>query len=165
MAGIMDGIKEIVLTSNFARLRSIAQNPQLYPVSIARYAPRGVDVPAYPDLAPAAHLVGKSVNPMQYVKEYTRQLANAPVDAILMELLEMSEGRVPVLLCYESPDPVLITKIHRAKKLSEVAELMQAHRRHFCHRHLVSRWLSYYNFPASEFSSAHSITPQLQANV
>lgn len=74
-------------------------------ISIARSAPRGQSgFQIYRQLAPGKWF--NSVSPMEYRRRYYDEiLGRLNPDQVVSELVAMSEGRIPTLLCWEKPEP------------------------------------------------------------
>ena len=90
-------------------------------ISIARIAPRNTP-PGYKVFSPLAP--GRwfeSVAYVEYRELYRAQLAELDAARVVAELTEMAAGAEPVLLCWEKPP---------------------FDARNWCHRMLVSAWLS-----------------------
>jgi uncharacterized protein (DUF488 family) len=83
-------------------------------ISIARYPPRGWIGDAYPSLAPGPWF--KSVGQQEYIRLYSEQLSKLDPRRVVKDLEDLAAPAEPVLLCWERPH-------------------------HFCHRHLVAKWL------------------------
>ena len=110
----------IIYTGYFARVK---QYQNVTPISISRYSPRWLpDVIQYPILSPTPYILEQyksgNINDYQYIQLYMSMVLHT-LDRfkVLMDLKELSGDKPPILLCYETPDK-------------------------FCHRHLVTKWLS-----------------------
>jgi uncharacterized protein YeaO (DUF488 family) len=108
-----------IYTSYFALLRKI--DPQLSPVSIARFPPKWFDGYEMKELAPDQKLLWKAkqgkINKEEYAKKYMAQIQKRFEPHVLYEELEEEfNGKDIVLLCFE--------------KKGE-----------FCHRRLLAEWL------------------------
>lgn len=80
------------------------------------YMPRFVKgIPNYPKLAPTKEIFYS--DEQTYVEKYKEHLRHLSVEKVCNELEILADGRNVILLCYEKPGE-------------------------FCHRHLVSEWLS-----------------------
>lgn len=104
-------------TSFFGLKKILVQDPDITPISIARYNPRfWGGIPALRALAPTAQMVKAG-----YPAEDFEKLVLSALDPeqTYETLLTMAEGREPVLLCYEKP-PMTET--------------------HWCHRHITAEW-------------------------
>jgi hypothetical protein len=87
-------------------------------IGISRGAPRRqAGYRMYRELAPGSYF--KSVSAPEYRERYMAGLAALDPATVLRELNELCNGRVPVLLCFEPPEP-------GARR---------------CHRGYVSAWL------------------------
>lgn len=109
-----------VYTSYFSYLRhnSVAG----IPVAITRWPPRFFKGSLYRTLAPSKSLIkawkNGRISEDQYIHIYYREtLMGIHPQAVLNELLEITDGQVPILLCFEKKGD-------------------------FCHRHIAGRWLS-----------------------
>ncbi|CAN1721388.1 DUF488 domain-containing protein [Hyphomicrobium sp. 1Nfss2.1] len=88
-------------------------------VGISRGTPRGM--PAgyrrYMKLAPGSWF--NSVSPQEYQKRFQAEMLDRlDPERVVRELVDIADGKVPVLVCYEAPD-----------------------KPEWCHRGLVSLWL------------------------
>lgn len=116
-----------IYTSYFANLRKIPGD--IIPISICRKPPNGYNGLEYKGLAPSLSLLSawkKSPNEKAYRKVFCNILDRLDPHMILNDLLNMSEGRDIVLICYEHPSK-------------------------FCHRHLVAEWLNEHGYNVEEW--------------
>ncbi len=114
-----------IWTSYFAVLSRIP--PEIVPISITRYPPKGWKGLEYKTLAPPWSLVKaikETGDTEKYVKDYLTYVIGPLDRAKVLSELETLVGRAPeiVLVCYEKPSD-------------------------FCHRHIVAEWLG-----ASEYA-------------
>lgn len=109
-------------TGYFAKLNKYLELG-LYPISISYTTPYGIRADQYSLLAPKKYILSgyKSgqLTKEDYRIEYQIQLDNLNVDTVVNDLLNMSQGSIPILLCYEKPFD-------------------------FCHRHIVADWINFY---------------------
>lgn len=84
-------------------------------VCISRYAPKATSYLQYPALAPGKWF--RSAQIPEYVPLYMEILAQLDPQQVLDDLLQLTDGVEPILLCYESPGT-------------------------FCHRFLAGGWLT-----------------------
>lgn len=112
----------MIYTSYFAKMRKMTPDQKARCVSIARFTPRGVDVPGYLSLAPAKDLLlryKKDGDKQAYTEEY-----NAYLDTLdAAKVAEDLENKI--LCCYEKSTD-------------------------FCHRHLVAKWLNENGYACEE---------------
>lgn len=107
-----------IYTSYFASVKKLPEN--LCPISISGKAPNGWAGLEYKKLAPKyqtwlKHHHGGTDE--DYVKEYNELVLSKLNDIeVVNELLKMADGKIPCLICYETPEK-------------------------FCHRHVVARWI------------------------
>lgn len=122
----------MIFTCNFANWTKMLGS--VYPISIARFPPRGWKGAAYPPLFPPDSLIkyyksGK-INDIEYRTLYQEmvldKLAPAKVVTELYDMYDNEEYASCVLLCYENANK-------------------------FCHRHLVTEWLKDANFYVVEY--------------
>lgn len=110
----------MIYTSYFAALRRL---PSVYvPIAISRFVPQGYNGLRYLPLAPSSSILYdyKRFNDKEdYVRRFNQEvLGQSNPDTVVNELNELASGHGPiVLVCYERSDS-------------------------FCHRHLVSAWLT-----------------------
>lgn len=109
-------------TGYFAMIKKYQQvDPTLIPVAITRFTPPWFKGPTYLPLAPSADLLmrykEKKVTIDQYIKEYTTYLYALDPITTLCDLSVYGNLDKVVLCCYERSGE-------------------------FCHRHLLSSWLS-----------------------
>lgn len=64
----------------------------------------------------------------EYEKRYNNQLANLNYSKVIEELLCLTSGKPPVLICYETPEK-------------------------WCHRHLIARWIREHGDECEEWSA------------
>lgn len=96
-----------IYTSYFANLKNIPSN--IVPISIAKWAPKGINIQQYFKLAPSGRLLSSYKNglitPKQYEIIYIKEnLEKLSYDELLRDLSDMSQGKDVVLLCYETKD-------------------------------------------------------------
>lgn len=103
----------MIYTSYFGNMRKLSG---ITPVSIARMTPRQIKIAEYKALAPRYEML--RMNMSDYLVEYQKILHSLNPEKVLQELQAIGNGKPIALLCYEKPHE-------------------------FCHRHLVSEWLSY----------------------
>lgn len=92
-------------------------------VGISRGAPRGLQAGTYRRygaLAPGAWF--KSVTPQEYLRLYGDILAGLNPADVAGDLIELGNGKVPTMLCFEG-----------AKDIQSGTK--------WCHRHLAAQWL------------------------
>lgn len=108
----------IIKTSYFAKLRQVTiPNP----ISIARFTPKWFNGKCYKRLSPSSDLLNRYkaglIDEETYTKEFNNYLESLDPKEIESDLMELTEGDIGVLLCYEKSTD-------------------------FCHRHLVAKWLN-----------------------
>jgi len=103
-----------IYTSNFAKMERL-KKAGIVPVSIARYAPKGVSCFSVIELAPRAEML--KMPEAQYLQEYEKILNNLNPSRILNRIQTYAGSNNVALLCYEKSEA-------------------------FCHRHLVAKWLN-----------------------
>lgn len=96
--------------------------PHMIKVCVSRGIPRGQsDFVRYSDLNPGPWF--NSVQPEEYIYRYTNEiLGKLEPSQVLSEIDRKSQGRVPVLVCWES-----------------VADIMSGAK--WCHRHMAAAWI------------------------
>ena len=120
----------MIYTSYFGKLKKIQKYaPNIVPITICGKSPdwyRGLE---YKKLAPKYWFFAewkKNHDNDFYVKNYNKEvLSILNPKQVMKELYSMSDNENIVLLCYEKPGD-------------------------FCHRHLVSKWLSDNGIPCDE---------------
>lgn len=117
----LDMSNPLIFTSYFANIRNLPET--CIPISIARITPQGFVITGgleYKKLAPSYELLKKVKNDHDHAKyavAYKQEvLNNLDKQQVQQEILDMSNGKTPILVCYESPDK-------------------------FCHRKIVGEWL------------------------
>lgn len=120
-----------IFTSYFARIKHIhQQSPDIEFISISRFPPKFYTGLEYLPLAPSAELlteVKHTNNIEHYTEVFNAYLNSLNPSSVISDLYEMSGGKNVCLVCYEKPGD-------------------------FCHRHLVSKFLSpHLNSPISEY--------------
>ena len=78
---------------------------------------RPVPIPVIEELVPSPYVYSSKGDELEYTKRYLRQLYSLDVNEILMKIYSIT-GDNSILLCYEGQGK-------------------------FCHRHIVSRWITY----------------------
>ena len=110
----------MIYTSYFAKMKKY---PNIEFISIARFTPKGINIPTLKELMPSEELLkkykAKQVNEEEYARIYRQQLDNLD----RMALGKMLQGKC--LLCFEKPPT-------------------------FCHRHLVAEWFRVAGFETKE---------------
>ncbi len=107
-----------IYTSYFGNLRNIPD--EIYPISIARYTPKGMNISSYPPLFPSESLLrsyktGDILSTDRYIETYKLEnLRWLNPDLVRDDLMILSGGKDVVLLCYEKWD--------------------------FCHREIIRPW-------------------------
>lgn len=90
-------------------------------ISIARFTPNWFYSYRYDLLSPSVDLLSRYksgiISDSEYTKEFNSYLNSLDCEEVYNDLISISGSHNIVLLCYEKPD-------------------------RFCHRHLVSKWLS-----------------------
>ena len=113
-----------VYTSYFANIKKLDKDKYTF-VSISRFFPyymRGLGIKEYLKLAPPADLLMRTnsgvIDEEQYTIEFNEHLDTLEPENVIADLVFIDEDEKDVvLLCYEARDK-------------------------FCHRHLVSKWLT-----------------------
>lgn len=117
-----------IYTSNFANLRKIPSD--IVPISICAKSPHWFHGIEYKTLAPSYEILSNWKNnhdAIQYMFNFNfKILGHLHARKVVEDLSSLSRGNDLVLLCYENRDC-------------------------FCHRHLVSQWLTVNGFPCKEF--------------
>jgi hypothetical protein len=85
------------------------------------------DAGAIPELMPDADMLGLPRDEFEDV--FTLKLQALDWDATLVKIAELAGDRIPVLLCFENVDDILLGKT-------------------WCHRHLVAEWIRGFVDPA-----------------
>lgn len=113
--------KPLIYTSYFANIRNLPDT--CIPISIAQFTPQGFIFAGgleYKTLAPPVDMlkrVKKDHDHAKYTVDYTHDvLGKLDKQQVQQEILDMSNGKIPILVCYEKPD-------------------------NFCHRKIVAEWL------------------------
>ena len=105
-------------TSYFANISNVKT-----PVSISRFSPKWYIGPEFKELAPSTRLLldykSEIINDDEYVRRFSREFAKLDPQTVYKTLISLYGDDV-TLLCYEKPGD-------------------------FCHRHIVSGWLSSHN--------------------
>ena len=121
----------MIYTTYFAKLKSLPKN--IIPISICGKAPDWYKGLQYKKLAPKYDFFMKwkeNHDNDYYTKCFKEQvLDNLNVDDVIYDLvgiLDVNEGVVIALVCYEKPSD-------------------------FCHRHLVAKWLLENGYPCKEW--------------
>lgn len=127
----------MIYTSYFAMIKKIPSN--FHPVSIARYTPKGIDIPKILQVAPTGDILSeykKTQNKENYIKRYTEEVLKKYTAKEFLSMIQNVTG-IPdvaenpnkhvVLCCYEKSED-------------------------FCHRHLFADFLSKENIPVKELS-------------
>lgn len=125
----------MIYTSYFAKIRKFPSN--VSPVSIARFTPKGVDIPCILELAPTKEILLKykgDGNTDNYIKSYNEQV---------LDKYNMDE---------------FISLIEKASGIKGVADSMDKHvalccfekSEDFCHRHLIADRLERNNIKVQE---------------
>jgi uncharacterized protein (DUF488 family) len=109
-----------ILTSYFAMVKNLPENTQ--PISISRFSPKFFKGPCYTKLAPTSQILklykAGVIDDNAYIQMYYDQvLSTLNAYTVVDELLAIAGNKIPVLVCYESPDK-------------------------FCHRHLLNEWFN-----------------------
>lgn len=112
----------VMYTGYFAMIKKYQQTePDIIPVAITRFTPSWFKGPTYLPLAPSTDLLKRykdnKVTIDQYIKEYNSYLYTLDPITTLCDLSVYGNLDKVVLCCYEKSGD-------------------------FCHRHLLSRWLS-----------------------
>ena len=112
----------IFLYTGYYALLKKYLNSNLFPIGISSTIPHYLKgIKTYDLLKPDSYLIynykNKKINELQYINIYEKWLENLNRENVVNDLLNMSNGKTPILLCYEKYDD-------------------------FCHRHLVSEWLN-----------------------
>ena len=113
----------MIYTSYFAAMRKMTDEQKAQCVSIARWTPRGIDIPSYLKAAPPSDLL-KDYKDGTVSKEYVNitysfQLSKLTAEEVAKDL----DGKI--LLCFEKPGD-------------------------FCHRHILAEWLRSHGYECEE---------------
>ena len=114
----------MIYTSYFAKSKQLDPDKYIF-YSIAQYNPKGYKGQTISALAPSAPLLKwwknsaqTSEDEFKYIEQYTKEtLSNKNPKSFAEGLITISEGKIPVLLCYEKSES-------------------------FCHRHIIQKWLT-----------------------
>lgn len=103
----------MIYTSYFAKIKKMSPEQKARCISIARFTPKGVDIPQHIYLAPSKDILFRykqDGDKEAYTKSYLNYLGSLDASRIVKNL----EGKI--LCCYEKPGD-------------------------FCHRHILAEWL------------------------
>ena len=110
----------MIYTSYFAKLKDV-RDLGITPVSIAQGVPKGIEILSYKKLAPSWALIREykqSKDTSFYTRIYFETILNKLNQyQVVSELVLLASSSDIALFCYEKPED-------------------------FCHRHIVSQWLS-----------------------
>lgn len=112
----------MIYTSYFAKMRKMTPEQKAQCVSIARFKPKGVEMPEYQKVAPAKEILfqyKQDGDQEAYTVKYMKQLEGLNPNVVAKDL----NGKI--LCCYE--------------KSSD-----------FCHRHILAEWLKEYGYKCKE---------------
>ena len=113
----------MIYTSYFAAMRKMTDEQKARCVSIARFTPKGVNVPKYKALFPLTGMLNAlkegSISEEYFTKYYLKQLYKLDVDNVFRGLNDK------ILCCYEKPGD-------------------------FCHRHILTEWLRNHGYECEE---------------
>ena len=112
----------MIQTSYFAKMRKMTPEQKAACVSVARFTPKGINIPGYDPVMPSKSILlryKEDEDVDAYAVNYEGQLSRLDVDKVAADL----DGKI--LLCYE--------------KSSD-----------FCHRHLLASWLNRYGYYCKE---------------
>lgn len=109
-----------IYTSYYANMRNIDQSKYKL-ISVSKFMPQGIDMPKFAILCPDLELLRRyknhEINEDGYRREYiTNQLNFINKLNVVNFLLQISEGKDIVFMCYEAPGK-------------------------FCHRGILTEWL------------------------
>ena len=132
----------MIYTSYFGNVKKLkAENPSIFPVSIAGRSPKGFDGMKFTPLAPLyswwkewREKFGENPDSAESVEWYSRKYKDTVLGELnpktVAELLETAASKYGkkdvILLCYETPD-------------------------RFCHRKLIEEWLNATGIRCSEY--------------
>ena len=118
----------MLYTSYFSNIKKLPKD--IIPISIAAKAPSWYNGYEYKVLAPSFSIFKEykeTLNEEQYVSRYSYEiLRKLNPHYIARDLLKLSNNKSFALICYEKPDK-------------------------FCHRHLVSFWLTFNGWACDEW--------------
>lgn len=118
----------MIYTSYFAKANKLPEN--IVPISISAKPPKGYKGLQYKKLAPTYQILmdwKASGNADEYIEAYDEEVLCCHKPAkVVVELMQLSEGKDVALLCFEKPED-------------------------FCHRHLVAEWLTKAGFECHEY--------------
>ena len=112
----------MIYTSYFAKMRRMTPEQQANCVSIARFAPKNINIPSYLKVAPSKEILfryKRDGDQEVYRTSYSWQLDRLNADKIAADL----DGKI--LLCYEKSED-------------------------FCHRHILANWLNSHGYKCKE---------------
>ena len=118
----------MIYTSYFAKMRKMTDEQKARCVSIARFTPKGVNIPQMTFLAPEASTLKNykaTGDEDDFYFDYHYQLEHLAPDMPMEKLAALLEGKI--LCCYE--------------KSSD-----------FCHRHLIAEWLRSHGVECEELT-------------
>lgn len=147
----------IIQTYYFGMMGKATKDPQYVPISIARKTPKDLGIKVYPLLSPSTKMLNSN-NELFYCMGYTEHLKelSQEIERVVNDLLVMADGKTPLLLCYEKYHKSTVARMNAARTPRQLAAVMKSHRKAFCHRHIVSRWLTAHGFYCEEFQPQHS---------
>lgn len=124
-----------IYTTYFANIRNLP--PDVIPISVALYPPKGYSGLTYPPLFPTPEILklAKSGNlpPEKYIPLYRHQvLDHLDLQKVIQDLQNMSHDKDIALICYEKPSD-------------------------FCHRHVISHWMNINRIPVQEYQQGTSL--------
>lgn len=110
----------VIYTSYFAKMRKY---PQMEFVSVARFLPKGINIPTIYDLVPSEQLITAYKSGQLDEKEYARIYQNQLKHIDRNKLGEMLQGKC--IACFEKPQS-------------------------FCHRHIIAEWFREVGYEVEE---------------
>lgn len=116
----------MIYTSYFAKIRKFPDN--VIPVSIARFTPKGVNIPVLTELAPTKGILFKykaDNNKEDYIRDYNEQILDKLSAFKIINMIENATGL---------KDISVRTDKHVALCCFEKSE-------DFCHRHLIADYM------------------------
>lgn len=101
---------------------------KLMPIQISGTSP--ITMPVYTKLAPPRNIVmdykSGILSWIEYTKMYNRLLTSVNPDTVYRDLINITGGLTPILMCYEKPSD-------------------------FCHRHIVAEWFTEVGIICTEY--------------
>lgn len=114
----------MIYTSYFAKMRKMTPEQKERCMSIARFTPKGVNIPINTMLAPKWDILKaykEDGDEEKYTKAYQEYLKTLNVHKVGANMQDR------ILLCYEKPET-------------------------FCHRHILAEWLSDHGYECEELT-------------